>query len=135
MAGLEPLESHMFGKKTSAVRAFTDSLGITKPEPSGWQRFKASSSQFWADDRASISAWYDRDHQRKLELARAKGSVTIGFVGPAPEKPSVVLGAIAWVVEHPAEAAAAAALGAAAGTWIVDRLGVGAPKAEPDPKA
>ncbi len=125
----------MFGKKTSTFRAITNSLGITAPEKSGWERFKASSTQLWADDKASVNRAFETDHKRRLEITRARNTFNVGFLGPQPEKPSTVLVALGWVVSHPAEATAAVAVGAAAGKWIADRMAAsGAPKGEPEAK-
>ena len=128
----------MFGKKTSALRDFTNAIGITKEEPSAWQAFKASAGQFWQEDKASARSFFETDHARRVELAQARNTFTVGLAWPArtpAEKPSVVGEVVAWALAHPAEAATAVAVGAAAGKWVADRVFPGAPKAEPEPKA
>lgn len=137
VAGLEPLEFIMFNsKKTSTLRDFTNSIGLTKAEPTGWEKFKAGAGQFWADDKASVSGWFDKDHQRRMELAQARNTFTVGIAWPGgsePKSESSVVGAmVGWALANPEKVVAAVGLGVAGGKWIADRVTAGAPKAEPE---
>jgi hypothetical protein len=122
----------MFGKKTSAFRSITNSLGLTKAEPSGWQKFKASSAQFWADDKAAVGSWFDTDHSRRIERIQARNTYTVGIAWPGQAKAeSSAVGALNWALENPEKVVVAAGLAAGGVAWVVDRFAAGAPKGKP----
>ena len=127
-------------KKTSSIRGFAESLGLVERPKTGWESFKASASAFVAEDKRAISSWSAQDHQRRMDLAVARNSYSLGFAGPAKAERSLAARTIEWGLENPAAAATLLA-GAASAVgfgieWAKERRAAGAPDAEPQaPKA